>query len=117
MRPQLTIFLGFVMAAGTLIGLTFGGSWLGSTDVSIVNSLTVFKEANILGLWSVTVPNIDFFFTGMKSLMMLDFAFFSSGAGSGLQLFQWFLMLTIILGVMTALLSLVIGIVASRFGR
>lgn len=117
MRPQHVMFAGLLFAGGTLISLTFGGSWLGSSDVSIVNSLTVFKEASILGIWSVTIPNVDFFFTGMKSVMMLDFAFFSSEGGSGMLLVQWFMMFTVIFGIMWGLFTLIIGVVASRFGR
>jgi len=113
MRPQYVMFLGLLLAGGTLIGLTSGGNWLDSSDLSTINSMSVFKDASLFGTWSVTVPNVDFFFTGMKSLMMFDFAFFTGG----LQIFQWFLVLTIGLGALWGLYTVVIGIVQGVFSR
>lgn len=113
MRPQYVMFLGLIFATGTLISLTFGGDWLGADDLAMANSLTVFKDANIVGIWSITVPNIDFFFTGMKSLMMMDFAFFEDG----LQLVQWFFLMVISLGALWGLYTVIISVVQSAIGR
>jgi hypothetical protein len=113
MRPQQIMFMGLILAAGTLISLTFAGAWLGGTDVAVANSFTVFKQVNIMGLWSVTIPNIDFFLSGAKSLIMMDFAFFS-GAG---QILQWFLFFTLGLGVIWGFFTVVIGIVSGVFRR
>ena len=113
MKPQFLMFLGLLFATGTLISLTYGGAWLGDTDLEIANSLTVFKDANILGIWTITIPNVDFFFTGMKCLMMMDFAFFTGG----LELVQWFFMLVISLGALWGLYTVIIGVVQSSIGR
>lgn len=107
------MFLGLLLAGGTLISVTFAGDWLGASDLSTINSMSVFKDASLFGMWSVTVPNVDFFFTGMKSLMMFDFGFFNGG----LQLFQWFLVLTIGLGALWGLYTVIIGIVQGVFSR
>lgn len=109
------MFLGLIFAAGTVISLTFGGSWIGDTEIDITNTLTVFKEATIAGIWTVTIPNIDFFFSGMKALMMMDFAFFTYF--SGLQLVQWFFMLIIGVGIIWGLYTVIITIVQSALGR
>lgn len=113
MHPKYVMFLGLMLAAGTIISLTFGGAWLDDTDLEVVNALTVFKQANIMGIWSVTVPNIDFFVTGAKALTMFDFAFFTGG----LQLLQWFLMFTIGLGFIWGLYITIITIVSGVFTR
>lgn len=113
MRPQQIMFMGLILAAGTLISLTFGGAWLGSEEVEVANALTVFRQANILGTWSVMVPNISFFVVGMKSLMMMDFAFF----GGSWALIQWILFLTIGLGLLWGFFTVVIGTVQGLFGR
>lgn len=107
------MFLGLVLAAGTLISLTFGGAWLNSTDLETVNTLTVFKQANIMGIWSITIPNISFFILGAKALMMFDFAFFQGG----LALFQWFMFFTFGLGTMWGFYTVIIGVVQGIFGR
>lgn len=107
------MFLGLILAAGSLISLTFGGAWLDDTDLAVVNSLAVFKQANIMGIWSVTVPNIDFFIVGAKALTMFDFGFFTGG----LQILQWFLMLTIGLGFIWGLYITIITIVSGVFTR
>jgi hypothetical protein len=114
MNQKYVMFLGLILAAGTLISLTFGGVWLNDTDLTVINSLTVFKQANILNIWSITVPNIDFFIVGAKALVMFDFGFF----GGPLQLIQWFLMLTVGLGftwgVYTVCIYAMMGIFSRR---
>jgi len=106
--------MGLLLAAGTLISLTFGGAWLGSYDMGVANSFTVFKQVNILGLWSVSIPNIDFFLSGAKALMMMDFAFFTGPGGS---LIQWFFFFIFGLGLIWGFFTVVIGIVQGVLRR
>jgi len=113
MRPQQIMFMGLLFAAGTLISLTFGGLWVGSQETNVVDAITVFKQAEILGTWSVTIPNVSFFLVGAKSLMMMDFAFFSGSWA----ILQWFLFLTIGLGFMWGIYTVVLGTVQGLFGR
>ena len=113
MRPQYVMFLGLIFGAGTLISLTFGGDWLDSSELTLTNSLTVFKSATIAGMWEITIPNLDFFFTGLKSVMMMDFAFFDGS----LQLVQWFFLLTFGFGAMWGLYTVVISVAQSALGR
>ena len=113
MRSQQIMFMGLIFAAGTIISLTFGGAWLGSSEVDIVNAVTVFKQADILGTWSVTIPNISFFTIGAKSLMMMDFAFFQGGWA----FFQWILFMTLGLGMMWGIFTVVIGVIQGLFRR
>ena len=114
MHAKQIMFLGFIFAVGTLISLSFGSDWLGSADQEVANTLTVFKQANILGIWSITVPNVSFFLTGFKALLLFDFAFFSGSAGG---LMQWILYFTIGLGTMWGLYTVVIGVVQGIFTR
>lgn len=113
MRPQQIMFMGLILAAGTLVSLTFGGAWMGTSDLDVTNSLTVFKQANILGIWSVMVPNISFFLVGARALTMFDFAFFTGP----MQILQWFFMLTIGLGFIWGVYTVVIGVTQGLFGR
>lgn len=113
MRPQYAMFLGFVLAAGTLVSLTFGGAWLGTNELLFTNALAVFKQANILGLWSITIPNIDFFLVGAKCLTMMDFAFFEGE----MALLQWFFIMTIGLGFIWGVYTTIISTAAGVLGR
>ncbi|MDD5511581.1 MAG: hypothetical protein PHI12_12335 [Dehalococcoidales bacterium] len=106
MRAQQIMFMGLILAAGTLISLTFAGAWFSDADVDIANSFTVWKQVNILGLWSVNTINLDFFIGGAKSLMMMDFAFFV-GAG---QLFQWFMFFTFGLALLWGIFTVIISV-------
>ncbi len=113
MRTAQIMFMGWLAATGTLVSLTFGGLWLGTTEVALANSLTVFKQANILGIWSITVPNISFFLVGAKSMMMMDFAFFQGPAA----IFQWFAMLVFGYAFMWGIFTTVIGVIQGLFHR
>lgn len=105
--------MGLVLATGTLISLTFGGAWLGDEEVALANALTVFKQVTILGTWAITVPNPSFFLVGAKSLMMMDFAFFSGE----MALLQWFGFMTLGLGLMWGIFTVVIGVIQGLFRR
>lgn len=113
MRPQQIMFMGFVLAVGTFISLTFAGLWIGSEEVEVANAVTAFKQANILGIWSVMVPNVSFFLIGVKSLMMLDFAFFQDET----EIIQWFLFMTIGLGFTWGIYTIVISSIQGLFRR
>lgn len=113
MRPHQIMFMGLIFATGTVISLTFGGLWVGDEEVAMANAVTVFKQANILDIWSITVPNPNFFLVGVKSLTSLDFAFF---AGE-MALLQWFLFLTIGMAMMWGIFVVVIGVIQGLFRR
>lgn len=113
MRTQQVMFMGFLFAIGTIISLTYGGVGMGSDELAVVNAVTVFKQANILGTWSVTVPNVTFFFTGARALMQMDFAFFSGG----MAVIQWVLFMTLGLGLMWGFYTVVIGTIQGLFRR
>lgn len=113
MSTKHIMFLGLILAAGTLISLTFGGAWFDSTDLETLNSMTVFKQAEIFGIWSITVPNISFFITGAKALMQFDFAFFPGS----LAILQWFFFFVIGIATMWGFYTVIIGVVQGVFGR
>ncbi len=105
------MFMGFIFAIGTIVSLTFGGAWLGSTETSVVNAVTVFKQADILSTWSIAVPNISFFTMGAKALMSMDFAFFQG------TLLQWVLFMTLGLGMMWGIFSTAIAVIQGLFPK
>jgi len=114
MRTQQIMFMGWIFAIGTIVSLTFGGAWLGTSEVTVANALTVFKQVNILGAWSITVPNITFFLVGAKSLMTMDFAFFSGEWG---LLIQWVLWMVLGAAFLWGIFIVVIGTIQGLFRR
>lgn len=91
MRPQQIMFLGLIFLGGTVISLTFAGGWLTSSHAGVLNSISGFRAATILGVWSIQVPNIDFITVGIAALVKMDFAFF----GGSMGLLRWLFIFTI----------------------
>lgn len=113
MRPQLIMFLGWIMTTGTLISVTLSGGWLGDTDVTSLNAISGFKSANVLGVWTIPVPNIDFVTSGLGALLKWDFAFFNGTT----EIVRWLFITTIGAGVMWGLFSVVIYTISGLFPR
>lgn len=113
MRPQQIMFLGFTFMVGTMISLTFAGGWLDSTDVGIVNSLVAFRSVKLLGIWTISVPNLDFILTGIGSLLKMDFAFFRGE----MVLLQWFFLMTLGAGTLFGLFTIAIVTISSIWRR
>lgn len=112
MSPKYIMGMGFIFMAGTLISLTFGGGWLGDTEANTLNSIAAFRSANVLGLWSIMVPNLDFLTAGIGALVQMDFAFF----GGTMDLLRWFFICTISAGIMFGLFCVMI-VTASNLWR
>lgn len=102
------MFLGFIFMAGLLISLTFAGGWLSSTDLGVMNSMSGFVSAKILGIWSIPVPNVNFVTVGIAALLKMDFAFF----GGPMAILQWFFIATIGAGTVWGLFSTVIYVIS-----
>jgi len=77
MRPQQVMFLSLLFVAGILLSFTLGSTWLNSDDVAVANSMEVFSDLGIFGLFNVPVPNMHFISTGLKAITTLNFAFFT----------------------------------------
>lgn len=107
------MFLGWIFAAGTLISLTFGGGWFNSSDVTTLNSMAAFRQASVLNVWSIAVPNIDYALTGLGALMKLDFAFFTGEV----ELVRWIFIMVIITAVLWGIFSAVIGTASTLWRR
>ena len=91
MKTQHIMFLGLLFVVGTVISLTFSGGWLTTSHVGVLNSISGFRAATILGVWQVQVPNLDFITVGITALSKLDFAFF----GGTMGLLRWLFIFTV----------------------
>lgn len=105
--------MGLLLAVGTIISLSYAGVGLGSEEVEFANSFSAFKQANILGVWSIPIPNVTFFFTGVRALISMDFAFFTGG----MVVLQWILYLVLGLGLTWGIFTIVLGVINGLFRR
>jgi len=107
------MFLGFIFTAGTWISLTFASGAFGASELANVNSLAAFKAANILGLWTVQVPNIDLITTGIAALVKMDFAFFVGGMG----MIKFLLIMTIGAATVWGIFTVIIYVISGLFPK
>ena len=105
-------FLAFCFVGMTMFNRILEGLFLTSSDMAILNTLTITHDQTIYGLFSVPVINTDFFFVGIPRLVKWDYSFFGGNAA----IFQYFLYsLTFALTFM--LFITIIGMVSQYFGR
>lgn len=108
-------FIGFLamnFVGMTLLNRLAEKSFIKAADVAIANTLTITREQEIFGLFTMPIINTDFFFTGIPRLVKWDYAFFGGNAA----ILQYFLYsLTFALTFM--LFTIMIGLVYQYFSR
>lgn len=113
MLSPITIgFLAFLFAAFTYINRVLEGAMLQAGDVTVLNQVTVFRNIEVFGMFSIPVPNLSFITEGIPHLIKWDYSFFGGNAG----LFQY-LMYSITAAVAFGLFALIVGILFGIFNR
>ena len=107
------MFLGFMFSCGTLISLAIAQGWYDSSDIAQLNAIAAFRQASVLGVWSITVPNLDFVLSGIGAFVSFNFAFFRGE----LAILQWFMMLVIGSAVLWGIFTVVIGTASTLWRR
>lgn len=74
-------FLSFLFIGMTLLNRILEGNFILSSDLSIVNQMTVFKDLEVWGFIHIPIPNVDFLTTGIPRLIKFDYTFFGGSAG------------------------------------
>jgi len=105
-------FLAFLFVGMTMLNRILEGAFITSSDVGIMNTLTITHEQSIFGLFSVPVLNTDFFFTGIPRLVKWDYGFFGGNAA----ILQYF-MYSLTFALTFLLFIAIIGMVSQYFGR
>lgn len=112
MTPKLVMYLAFTWLVGQMICLFIEGTYFGVQEVSIMNSLAVFRTTEVFGLWTVPMLNLDFFTQGMPRLLMWDYSFLTGGYA----IFKWFLYVLSI-GAVWGLATVFLGVIQRLFAR
>ncbi len=113
MRPQQIMFMALIFVAGLMLSFTLGSLWLNDDDVAVANSMEVFSDMSVFGLFHVPVPNFHFLSTGLKAISSFNFAFFTGGT----QIFQFILIIVIGSGFLWGFLSTVISLGSSLMSK
>jgi len=45
-----------------------------------METLTIMRDMSLFNMWTVSVPNLDFFFTGITNLVRWNYSFFGGNA-------------------------------------
>lgn len=105
-------FLAFVFVGMTLINRIMEGVFIAGAEIDSLNQLTVFRDIEIFGLFSVPVPNLEFLTSGIPHLVKWDYSFFGGNAG----IIQYFLY-SLTAAVSFGLFVLMIGLLYQYFNR
>lgn len=105
-------FLAFSFIGLTLINRVLEGAFLASADITVLNQLTIFRELELFGLFSVPVPNLSLITEGLPHLVMWDYTFFGGNAG----IIQYFLY-SVTAAMSFGLFLLVLGMLYQYFNR
>lgn len=106
MNSKFMMYLAYAFIAGTLICLVIEGSAWGASHSTVLNSLKVFKVANILGIWQLPTVNVEFFTVGVPKLLLWDYSFLTGG-WLYFKLFLYILSIGAIWGFIEVVLSLI----------
>ena len=70
--PKLIMFCAFMFIVGLFVSHIYAGTYYGATDTAVLNSLTVIRTYNVLGLFTIPWLNADFFIIGLPALVSWD---------------------------------------------
>lgn len=108
MSAKLMMFMAFGYVVGTFICLIIEGSSFGAAEAGFINNLTVFREVQVFGLWTMPALNIDFFTKGIPKLLMWDYSFLSGGY----SMIKWFILWPLSIGAIWGVYQAVIGVIS-----
>ena len=106
------MFLAVAFIGCTLISRMLEGAWFSGTDVTIMNQLAVFRDVQVLNLFSIPALNLSFFTQGLPHMIMWDYPFF----GGTYELARYFLY-ALSIGAVWGILVVFVGVLSQRFGR
>lgn len=93
-----TVFLGF-----TIIDRILEGSWIGATDIGILNQARITQNVSF-GFFSIPIPSTTYF-QGIQKMLSGDYSFFGGNA----QIFYFFFQ-TVTFMIGFAMLVLIINV-------
>ena len=111
---RLLMFCYFVFIVGQILSLALCGSWLGDSEVSIVQQLTGYSviELESAGGWAIPKQLAGFFVTGIPSMLSWNYPFLNDGFGA---IFKWVFLYPISIGVVWGMVEVFAPVIQSIF--
>ncbi len=104
--------LAFIFVGLTLINRMLEGAFISTTEVEILNNLTVFRSVDIGNLFSIPVLNFSFITSGLPHLVKWDYSFFG---GNGAIIAYFLSVLSVVVGFL--ILTMVLNIAGNFISR
>ncbi len=102
-------FLAFIFIGMTLANRLLEGNLIHANDVAILNQVTIFRDMEVFGLFTIPVPNFEWL-TGLFHLVKMDYSYFGGQAG----LIQYFFYsFTFVVAAIS--FTLIIGLLVNAF--
>ena len=116
MSPKLIMFVAFVFFIGTMCCLVIEGSYIGTGELDLANSLTGYNIIQVsgAGIWSIPKLAWGFMTQGLPKLIFWDFNFFQGGY----FIVRLFLIMTLSVGVVWGVIQTFLPVaqgILSRF--
>lgn len=103
--------LSFVFVGFTFLGHIMEGAFISAADLAMLHSITGYRTFDLLGLFSIPIPNVSFFTTGLIKLVQWDYNFFG-GPAAFIQYFLYSVSAAFMFGLIIILLGIGISILA-----
>lgn len=114
MRPHMIMFLYGVFITGTVLSVIFSGRWIEEGEVSVINQLAGFSVVNVEAMGGWALPkNALMFFSALVTIFAWNYPFLDNFAG---QLFKWFFLYPVSLGIIITLIQLAITVLQGIAG-
>lgn len=116
MHPKLVIFFAFSYVTATLLCLFIEGTYLGESELDVMNALTGMSLLEVSGSGAWTIPRLigSFFTTGIPRLLLWDYSFLESPEGG---LFKWIVLLPLTVGFVWGLAQVFLPAIQGLFVR
>jgi hypothetical protein len=96
----------------TIINRVLEGSFTNIAEINTLNSVLVFREVSVFGLFTLPIPNLSFITEGLPRLVRWDYSFFGGNAA----IIQYFLY-ALTAGLSFLLFTLIIGLLYKLFRK
>ncbi len=115
MSSKLIMFVYFVFFTGNFICMIIAGEYITSGDMNLMNALTGYSNIQLAGPGILTIPKLGagFFIHGLPTMIFWNYSFLTGGW----ELFKFFVLYPITIGVLTPFCMLIFNMAQGIFGR
>ncbi len=115
MGPKMLMFIMWTFFWCSLVSMFIEGTWYGTDDVDLVNSLTGYSIMQIqdAGFWAIPTIGWGFFTTGLPKVLLWDYPFFVGQT----EMIRWGMVIVFTTAIIWAVSQSFIGAAGGMFRR